>query len=46
MPKQKAEKKNPIHIGKRMYGTIPKEEAFNKALEPYFKEKEKKLTMS
>ncbi|MBO1005760.1 hypothetical protein [Pseudogracilibacillus auburnensis] len=29
-------KKTRLYIGKETYGAIPKEEAFNIALEPYF----------
>lgn len=32
----KKEKKSPLYLGKETYGSIPKEEAFKKALEPYF----------
>lgn len=34
MPKK--EKKSPLYVGKETYGNIPIEEAFKKALEPYF----------
>lgn len=34
MKKQK--KKSPLYVGKETYGDIPIEEAFKKALEPYF----------
>ncbi|WP_169331764.1 hypothetical protein [Gracilibacillus halophilus] len=43
MQKQTTKKKNPLRIRKRFYGDIPKEEAFNKALEPYFKKTEQEL---
>ncbi|MBU5212485.1 hypothetical protein [Heyndrickxia oleronia] len=32
----KKEKKSPLYVGKETYGKVPKEEAFKKALEPYF----------
>ncbi|MGE6261310.1 hypothetical protein ACQKCU_26160 [Heyndrickxia sporothermodurans] len=39
----KKEKKSPLYLGKEKYGNVPKEEAFKKALEPYFS-KEKIFT--
>ncbi|MGG0890291.1 hypothetical protein [Cytobacillus horneckiae] len=38
----KNKKKSPLYIGKETYGTIPIEEAFKMALEPYFNNKEEK----
>lgn len=35
---EKKKKKSPLYVGKKTYGDIPIEEAFKKALEPYFKE--------
>lgn len=29
-------KKSPLYVGKEFYGKVPIEEAFKKALEPYF----------
>lgn len=33
---KKQKKKSILYLGKETYGDIPKEEAFRKALEPYF----------
>lgn len=38
--------KSPLKIGKKSYGTLSKEEAFKKALEPYFTQKNKELVVS
>ncbi|WP_017473336.1 hypothetical protein [Amphibacillus jilinensis] len=46
MPEKKKKRKSVIYIGTKTYGTIPKEEAFNKAVEPYFKEEKKELIVS
>jgi hypothetical protein len=35
-PKAKTKRKCPLYLGKETYGDIPIEEAFKKALEPYF----------
>lgn len=35
--KTATERKNPVKIGKKIYGEMPKQEAFTKAFEPYFK---------
>ncbi|EIJ79169.1 hypothetical protein PB1_16469 [Bacillus methanolicus PB1] len=43
MKKQK--KKSPLYVGKETYGKVPIEEAFKKALEPYFN-KEKYFKIS
>lgn len=36
--KKKQKKKSHLYVGKEIYGTLPKEEVFRKALEPYFNE--------
>ncbi|MCU9614124.1 hypothetical protein OEV98_11185 [Caldibacillus lycopersici] len=33
---KKEKKKSPLYVGKETYGDMPIEEAFKKALEPYF----------
>lgn len=42
---KKTKKKNPLRVGKKTYGTIPKDEAFIKAFEPYF-DREQKIKVS
>ncbi len=45
MTEKKKKRKSPLYIGKEYYGTIPIEEAFKKALEPYFnKDKQFEVT--
>ncbi|SEO80816.1 hypothetical protein SAMN04488134_11369 [Amphibacillus marinus] len=44
--KKKKKRKSVIYIGTRTYGTIPKEEAFNKAVEPYFNPEKRELIVS
>lgn len=41
MAKQK--KKTALYVGKETFGTLPKEEAFHKALEPYFNKDKREL---
>jgi hypothetical protein len=46
MKKQTTKKQSPLRLGKETYGNIPIEEAFKKALEPYFTNVEKKIYQS
>lgn len=46
MKKQTNKKQSPLKIGKETYGDIPIEEAFKKALEPYFTNGDKKIYQS
>lgn len=34
--RKRKRKKSPLYVGKETYGKIPIEEAFRRALEPYF----------
>ncbi|MBP3040561.1 hypothetical protein J9303_13805 [Bacillaceae bacterium Marseille-Q3522] len=40
----KKKKKSPLYVGKEVYGSIPKEEAFRKAFEPYFSKNKEFIT--
>lgn len=40
---KKQKRKSILYLGKETYGNIPKEEAFRKALEPYFNKDKRDL---
>lgn len=44
--KMKKQKNAAIKLGKEQYGKMKMDEAFRKALEPYFKKDEKRLNMT